>query len=205
MTQAAAQPYLGFGPDDEIDPAETRRMAEMLRAVRLAAKCFDIARSSSFPGERQAAISRGILIAEKAGLRLDLFDIPGREGHLIKDAVRDLGETLERMIRDLRAVEGETVYGAKLRAFYEATSAAAERDRSNGRRSAPVFDLESIRRADLLDRWPSTGAALNALRARRVEVFPIDLPPTTTWSVPSRARKVVDEWQLRELADEVCA
>lgn len=196
---------LTFGPDDEIDPAAAQRMAEMLRAVRLAAKCFDIARSTNFPGERQAAISRGTMIAEKAGLRLDLFDIPGREGHLIKDAVRDLGETLERMIRELRAADGETIYSAKLRAFYEATSAAAERDRANGRRSAPVLDLDVIRRADLLDRWPSTGAALNALRARRVEIFPIDLPPTTTWSVPSRSLNVVDEWQLRELADEVCA
>lgn len=177
----------------------------MLRAVRLAAKCFDIARSTKFSGERQAAISRGILIAEKAGLRLDLFNIPGREGHLIRDAVHDLGETLERMVHELRAVEGETVYGAKRRAFHAEASAAAKRDRAAGRRATPAPDLQYIRRAELLDRWPSTGAALNALRARRVEVFPIDLPPTATWSVPSRALDVIDEWQLRELADEVCA
>ena len=205
MTQTAAQPPLGLGPDDEIDPAAARRMAELLRAVRLAAKCFDIARSTQFPGERAAAISRGIAIAEKAGLRLDLFDIPGWDGRLLQNALHDVDETLRRLADELRAMDGETVYDAKLRAFHAAAAEAAERDRANGRRSAPVLDLEAIRRADLLDRWPSTGAALNALRARRVEVFPIDLPPTTTWSVPSRALPVVDEWQLRELADEVCA
>jgi hypothetical protein len=40
--------------------------------------CFALARSSTFAGEREAAIARGIAIAEGAGLSLDGFDIPGR-------------------------------------------------------------------------------------------------------------------------------
>lgn len=209
MTQAAARPPLGLGPDDEIDlvraAANAHRMAAMLRAVRLAAKCFDIARTSQFAGERDAAFSRGIAIAEKAGLVLELFDIPRREEQRLRYALRDVDETLQRWASQLRAEAGETIYDAKRRAFHAEASAAAERDRAAGRRATPAPDLQTIRRAELLDRWPSTGAALNALRARRVEVFPIDLPPTATWSVPSRALDVIDEWQLRELADEVCA
>lgn len=48
------------------------------RARQLAERCFALARSTTFAGERDAAIARGMVIAEKAGLSLDLFDIPGR-------------------------------------------------------------------------------------------------------------------------------
>ncbi|MGT2515609.1 hypothetical protein ACVOMT_16495 [Sphingomonas panni] len=67
-------------------------MAAMLRAVRLAEKCFEIARSTRFAGERASAISRGIAIAEKARLRLDLFSIPGRDGRHLQNALRDAEE-----------------------------------------------------------------------------------------------------------------
>ncbi len=43
-----------------------------------AERCFAVARSATFAGERDAAIGRGTAIAEAAGLPLDLFDIPGR-------------------------------------------------------------------------------------------------------------------------------
>lgn len=204
MTRATSQPYLGFGPDDGVPPADAPS-TELLRAVRLAAKCFDIARSSKFRGERDAAISRGIAIAKKAGLRLELFDIPGRDEYHLQNALRDVDEARRRWAAELHADDGESIYDAKRRAFDEATTAAAERDRVAGRRSAGAPDLGEIRRADLLDRWPSVGSALNGLRARRVEIYPIDLPPTTKWSVPNRTPPIIDEWQLRELADEVCS
>lgn len=199
-----AQPNLGFGPDDE-DPVATKRFNDRLAAVRLAAKCFEIARSSAHAGERANAISRGTAIAKRAGLRLELFDIPGRDQDRLQMALRDVEDTLRRWSTELQAKCGETLYDARRRAFDDATRAAAERDRANGRRSAGSADPESVRRADLRDRWPTTDAALNALRARRVAAFPIDLPPTTMWSVPDRAQPLVDEWQLRQLADEVCA
>lgn len=44
-----------------------------------AERCFALARSTSFSGERDNAIAQGTRIAEGAGLSLDLFDIPGRE------------------------------------------------------------------------------------------------------------------------------
>lgn len=216
MTQAAALPPLGFGPDDEIDPAEAKRnadrLAELLRAVRRAEKCFQIARSTPYRGEREAAISRGIAIAEKAGLVLALFDIPGHDEYLLRTALSDIEETLQRLGDKLRAGASETVYDAKRRAFHAATMAAAERDRANGRRAAPPTDMASIRRAELLDRWPSTGSAINALRARRVAVHAAtaaaadpDHPGEERWYAPSRGLDTFDEWQLRELADEVCA
>jgi hypothetical protein len=49
--------------------AEARRRAE---------RCFAVARSTTFAGERNNAVSRGIAIAEEAGLDLNSFDIPGR-------------------------------------------------------------------------------------------------------------------------------
>lgn len=52
------------------DPARARKLAE---------QCFNVARSTSFEGERTAAIARGEAIAARAGLSLDSFDIPGRE------------------------------------------------------------------------------------------------------------------------------
>lgn len=43
-----------------------------------AERCFALARSTSFAGERDNAIAQGTRIAEGANLSLDLFDIPGR-------------------------------------------------------------------------------------------------------------------------------
>ncbi|PXA98097.1 hypothetical protein DMC47_10390 [Nostoc sp. 3335mG] len=203
MTAAPAS--IGFGPDEEIDPVVAKRMAELLRAVRLTNKCFDIARSTRFAGEREAAVSRGIAIAKKARLRLELFDIPGHDEHALHVALRDIDETFSRLAANLHAEEGETIYDAKRRAFHEATRAAAERDKASGRRTSIAPDLDSIHRAALVDRWPSPGAALNALRARRVRLHPIDPPGATIWIAPGRSPDVLDEWQLRELADEVCA
>lgn len=51
----------------------------MTAAARTKAeRCFALARSTKFDGERANAIAQGTRIAEGAGLSLDLFDIPGR-------------------------------------------------------------------------------------------------------------------------------
>jgi hypothetical protein len=49
-----------------------------LRAFDKAHRCFVLARSTTFPAERETAIARGTAIAEAAGINLDRFDIPGR-------------------------------------------------------------------------------------------------------------------------------
>lgn len=205
MSATAPQPRLTLGPDEE-DAAAPTRMAAMLRAVRLAEKCFEIARSTRFAGERASAISRGIAIAEKAHLRLDLFSIPGRDGRHLQNALRDAEGALDRWSETLSTGADETLYDAKRRAFDTATRAAAERDCANGRRAARRPGQADLRRTELLDRWPSIGAVVNALRARRVEVTedPEAAGPARWRAAPHRADRL-DEWQLRELADEVCA
>lgn len=50
----------------------------MNRDFHRAGRCFALARSTTFAGERESAIRRGTEIAEKAGISLDEFDIPGR-------------------------------------------------------------------------------------------------------------------------------
>lgn len=47
-------------------------------ARKRAERCFALARSTTFEGERKNAVAMGTRIAEEAGLSLDLFDIPGR-------------------------------------------------------------------------------------------------------------------------------
>jgi len=47
-------------------------------ARRKAERCFAVARSTTFDGERANAIAQGTKIAQAAGLSLDLFDIPGQ-------------------------------------------------------------------------------------------------------------------------------
>ena len=204
MTAGSAQ--VGFG-DDTPPPGPVP--SDLLRAVRLAAKCFEMAWSTPFPAERDAAISRGTAIAKKAGLRLELFRIPGRDQseHQLRDALRDAAATRQRWADDLGAAQDETIYAAKRRAFDDATRLAAERDHSAGRRPAAAAGLDAVRRADLLDRWPSIGATINALKARRVVVRDInadDGSDLRRWHLPDRTPATLDEWQLRELADEVC-
>lgn len=43
-----------------------------------ARKCFALARSPGTPGEREAAISRGMALVQRHGLDPNAFDIPGR-------------------------------------------------------------------------------------------------------------------------------
>lgn len=60
-----------------------------VRARERAEGCFALARSTTFAPEREAAIARGKLIAEKAGLPLELFDIPGETRTRPASAFRD--------------------------------------------------------------------------------------------------------------------
>ncbi len=61
------------------------------RGRDLAERCFALARSTTFAGERETAVARGTAIAAKAGLSLDLFDIPGRA----RDRTRRDNETFD--------------------------------------------------------------------------------------------------------------
>ena len=47
-------------------------------AARKARRCFALAKSTTFPAERDTAIKRGLAILESAGLNPDHFDVPGR-------------------------------------------------------------------------------------------------------------------------------
>lgn len=82
--------------------------------------CFALARSTTFPGERENAIASGTRIAQAAGLDLDLFDIPGRKRArgraMILDvevdlnaagwglSINELAELLDRIYDELRPV-----------------------------------------------------------------------------------------------------
>lgn len=123
-----------------------------------AERCFALARSTTFAAERDTAIARGIAIAERAGLDLDTFDIPGRQraaprfghyrappsysgadlretmaafnGHMagVGAAMRSFEETIRRREAEVRARENETVYDALRRNFDAAAAAARARD-----------------------------------------------------------------------------
>jgi hypothetical protein len=60
------------------------------QAFQRAARCFEVARSTKFDGERAAAINRGERIASRAGISLDLFDIPGHEHAVDPRPVSDM-------------------------------------------------------------------------------------------------------------------
>ncbi|KQM76726.1 hypothetical protein ASE70_08110 [Sphingomonas sp. Leaf22] len=231
-----------------------------VRAKKLAEQCFAVARSTQFDGEREAAIARGTAIAERAGLSLDLFDIPGRSkpsaaaskpsgqkgdaGQPGGDgSARPFDHDVDEMLRRARATRDgwfsdgwyrqtseqafknfresmdrarertgargdETPYDAARRNFDEQTAAAAERDRAAGRRGSAAPDRERLRRIDLHGRWPSIDAVLNALRARRVHIVPVESRVSShgetmpLWLMTAPGIAVLDQWSLRELADE---
>jgi len=74
-------------------------------ARRRAERCFALARSTTFPGERDNAIAQGTRIAEAAGLSLDLFDIPGRHAGAAAPEAFDLFESRDATESFLRAFE----------------------------------------------------------------------------------------------------
>jgi hypothetical protein len=128
----------------------------MTSAAQKAERCFALARSTSFPGERDTAIARGIAILEKAGLRLDAFDIPGRprttraapppprapfepRGRRAPDRYdfSEVQRVMAEFHRKMREAEqaaaacaGESAYDARRRNFAEQCAEAAARDRA---------------------------------------------------------------------------
>lgn len=64
--------------------------------------CFALAESTTFDGERAAAIGRGLKILEKAGLDPDRFDIPGRAR---RSALADRPAAIFEVIARARATE----------------------------------------------------------------------------------------------------
>lgn len=226
------------------------------RARKLAEQCFAVARSTQFDGEREAAIARGTAIAQRAGLSLDAFDIPGRGkadavhagpagqkgpsgqnrsassadvDEMLRraaetkrgwfddewyrktqeDALNGFRDSMERARERTGARDDETPYDAARRNFDAETAAAAERDRAAGRRDSTATNPETLRRSDLQGRWPTIEAVLNALHARRVYVAPVESRITIRgqamplWLVTGPSVMVLDQWSLRELADEV--
>lgn len=155
------------------------------RARSLAERCFALARSTTFAGERDAAIARGTAIAEKAGLSLDLFDIPGRSraaavrpaqsfqrrsaapeqytAASVHDAMARFNEAMARQSAEVDAREDETIYDARRRNFERAATTARARD-EHRKQQQRVWE-ETARKmdehwdAEILKAFGATGAA----------------------------------------------
>lgn len=128
------------------------------RAFTRAERCFALARSTTFAGERASAVSLGTAIAEQAGLSLDLFDIPGRvreaprivrsrapdrydredtremmrafRAHMngVSGAMESFYASMDRRAAETGAGDDETVYEARRRNFDDAAAQARARD-----------------------------------------------------------------------------
>lgn len=129
----------------------------MSSARRRAEGCFAKARSTTFLPEREAAIQLGIRIAEKAGLDLDQFDIPGRtKSRPSMDALFEghgfLGDNFRYVVIDPSSME------AVFRAMEETIFRGGDVERERRRR------MEERRERRLTD-------ALNFLFARGVRMY----------------------------------
>ncbi|KQN71468.1 hypothetical protein [Sphingomonas sp. Leaf62] len=126
-----------------------------------------------------------------------------------EEALRGFRDAMDRARDRTGARDHETLYDAARRNFDAETAAAAERDRAGGRRDSQAPNPETLRREYLQGRWPTIEAVLNALRARHVYVAPVESRVTVhgqampLWLVTGPSVMVLDQWSLRELADEV--
>lgn len=184
------------------------------RARRLAERCFALARSTTFTGEREAAIARGTAIASKAGLSLDLFDIPGRarpaprrrkcaEPSVEERARRDDLREVIRVFREHMAADWKAEWWTDELAACAAdagsgVAAAFERGRLDA-----AMRLQRLREAQLA-RWPDLQGCANFLSSRGEPVYSLgdDDEDGFTWICPGRDRRLSDT-QLRDLADEI--
>lgn len=90
----------------------------MSRSARdRAERCFALARSTTFEGERANAIAQGTRIAEAAGLSLDDFDIPGR----VRQRRRQPGEGVR--YHSYAGFASEAAFAEALKAAIEALRA----------------------------------------------------------------------------------
>jgi hypothetical protein len=152
-----------------------------------AERCFALARSTTFPAEREAAIARGIAIAEKAGLNLDRFDIPGRtrrparEASSFDAAAFSMQDFVEECYQALRAT----------RRFND-----AQRQANMARRRA------QLHAADAALHSLQAGQLANALFSRGIPVYDLgeDAPDGRRWLVPSCSATPLTLAELRDLA-----
>lgn len=164
-----------------------------------AERCFAVARSTSFEGERDAAISRGTAICERAGLSLDLFDIPGRvKAKRPKISGSQLAaeidaKLMERMRRDLANAETRQNFAKAINPddiFYEMAKFAAMRSRMGAYRRAN----------DARSRFPTGLEAARHLIAQGILVFNSAGPgDAAKWRVQDIAEALTDD-QLRDFA-----
>lgn len=181
------------------------------RARQLAERCFALARSTTFAGERDAAIGRGTAIAEKVGLSLDLFDIPGRvrearprRSTAASSAPDPRLDELREIIRKHRQhmaegwVQGIDEFVA--RAADAGSGFAAKYQQ--GRFDAAMRTRRA--RDARFARWPDLGSCADFCFSRGEPVYQLDDPEDEglTWWCPGRDRRLSDD-HLRQLADEI--
>jgi hypothetical protein len=175
--------------------AEARRRAE---------RCFALASSTTFEGERANAVARGIAIAEAAGLDLAEFDIPGRARATprqpttadlfgsrsdFEDAFRSFEEALRRRGRPSAA---EAFYG---RGFGETFADAVHREQERRREADPNLSGAAMNRlrADL---------AISFLWASDLKVYPWSNDGRSrVWIIPDESDLKYDDEGVVEVAN----
>lgn len=186
-------------------------MAGSVNAARQRAeRCFALARSTTFEGERDAAIARGIAVAEKAGLNLDTFDIPGRKraGPTIDYGSPIFTECVERY-RAAKATGGfhpTSVRDAEDELMARAADAGSGFAAAFMRGRFAAAMREKTSREARRERWPDIEACKSYLFSRGVPVYDFGLFPDDDgprWYVPGRDPDRVTDDGLRSTADAV--
>lgn len=162
-----------------------------------AERCFALARSTKFDGERTNAIAQGTRIAEAAGLSLDLFDIPGR----VKVSPSMSGKPGGRAYFD------EHHFDTFRRSAYSEQAARDEAFRASWSHMADALKRQADRtRKEQANRDASvaTAKAVHYLREQGAEIRLSQLSPHH-WcvSVAGRALPAMTSADLIRLADDV--
>lgn len=194
---------------------------ERLKARDLAERCFALARSTTFPAERDSAIGRGTAICEKAGLSLDQFDIPGRARpaqakpsgafdfetagdprtnsgpHSYYDAGRR---------GNARPFFGDAAFTVDMEALFREMAASQARSKHDFQRQRDDARKEREARekaeAQQLARWPTAKACVDFLFMRGCPVYPIDSDDGDWFAPGQNGDRPMDDGELRDLADK---
>lgn len=142
-------------------------------ARRRAERCFAVARSTTFDGERDNAVARGIAIADAAGISLDEFDIPGRVKAVPKPPPRsrfaeDLFTRPRSPFYDGTATKDD--FDDVLRRFREHMAAAARRAAREERERRQRAEGDPNRSGEAMNRLRAD-IAVNYLWARGLAVY----------------------------------
>lgn len=192
-----------------------------MRGRHLAERCFALARSTTFPGEREAAIARGIAIANKAGISLDRFDIPGRARASTppppprpkpaaskrkaeptsfrspfmsgKYSSADLNEAMARFRQTMDETAAATGAGPD-----ETIYAAKRRNFDAAVAAAAQRDAMKAQAA----RWPTPRFAADFLFSRGVPVYDLG-SGDRRWFAPNVRQEPMTDCELRGVADSV--